>query len=365
MSVDGGAGLLGRWSAILGAVKERRRFTWILLAQNATPTSFDESKLILQIASDSARDSFLNSGGIEILQQSVQAVTGYLPEVLLATHGSPVAESPSEATVESAMEAGEAVQQPVGSPLSPQMEKILAQTAFLMHEQGKSQAAALLLDVEGVELAPGNSFGDYEEAHLVVPPFLVPRFTDAMLESIAPVFERVAYRNGLEDVHGISVIPALPSIGSDWRQELQRRLAGGAVSNQAIRSRSRAVKPAIMRDGCVFDSLEEVRVYEALKRAQAVLPPDATISIFPLPAGRVGAGNTWTPDFLVARGGRVGIIEVDGPQHSGRRAADSTRDRHWRNSGIVHIERILVEETSDDAELDKLVQVFLKRLREH
>ena len=105
-------------------------------------------------------------------------------------------------------------------------------------------------------------------------------------------------------------------------------------------------------------------VYEALKRAQAKLPKDSTIAIFPLPMGRVGVGNAWTPDFLVAVAGRVGIIEVDGPHHQKRFAADTTRDRHWRNSGIVHIERILVEETSGDADLDVLVKQFLTRLRE-
>jgi hypothetical protein len=59
-------------------------------------------------------------------------------------------------------------------------------------------------------------------------------------------------------------------------------------------------------------------------RAQGELPTDATTSIFPLPLGRVGVGNTWTPDFVVVREGRAGLIEVDGPHHGGRRAADAT-----------------------------------------
>ncbi|MFC5663566.1 hypothetical protein ACFP3U_11305 [Kitasatospora misakiensis] len=345
-------------------MKKRRRFTWILLAQNATPTLFNEHALVLDMTNAGARDVILSSGSVEVLQAAVEAVTGLKSEILFAVQGEPASDlAPNSSTASTlAIELAGPSAQPSASPA---MERILAQTAFLMHEQGKSQAAALLLDVEAVELVPGNSFGDYEEAQLVVPSFLVPRFTEAMLKEIAPIFEQVAHRNGLEDVHGISAIPALPSVGPDWRQELQRQLSDENSSNQAIRSRTRSVRPVIMRDGCVFDSREEVRVYEALKRAQAALPSDATISIFPLPAGRVGVGNVWTPDFLVVRGGRVGIIEVDGPQHSGRRAADSTRDRHWRNSGFVHIERILVEETSDDAELDKLVQVFLKRIREH
>jgi hypothetical protein len=69
--------------------------------------------------------------------------------------------------------------------------------------------------------------------------------------------------------------------------------------------------------------------------------------------------------LVVVREGRAGLIEVDGPHHRGRLAADGTRDRHWRNSGFVHIERILVEETAKDSELDALVRTFLKRLRTH
>lgn len=136
------------------------------------------------------------------------------------------------------------------------------------------------------------------------------------------------------------------------------------MSNQASRTSARTATPTLVRDGFVFESQAEVLVYEALKRAQAALPADATLCIFPLPMGRVGAGNAWTPDFLVAVAGKVGLIEVDGPHHRGRFAADATRDRHWRNSGIIHIERILVEETSTDAELDGLVRAFLTRLRE-
>ncbi|MGI3202479.1 hypothetical protein ACRJ4W_37195 [Streptomyces sp. GLT-R25] len=157
-----------------------------------------------------------------------------------------------------------------------------------MHEQGNNQAAALLADVEDVELVPGNRFGDWQDAVLIVPPYLVPRFTENVTAVIQPVFEHVAGRHGLE-IGGVTAAPALPDIGDDWRQILQARLAGGAASNQASRTRAKGVAPAISREGFVFDSREEVLVYEALKRAQAALPQDSTIAIFPLPMGRVGA----------------------------------------------------------------------------
>ncbi|MYT28118.1 MULTISPECIES: hypothetical protein [unclassified Streptomyces] len=241
---------------------------------------------------------------------------------------------------------------------------VLAQTAHLLHEQGNNQAAALLLDVEDVEIVPGNRFGDWQDAVLIVPPYLVSRFTKEAIDSIQPVFGHVAERHEIE-IGGVSAAPALPQVDENWRQALQQRLAQGTASNQAARTRSMSVDAVLSADGFVFDSREEMRVYEALKRQQEILPTDSSVSIFPLPMGRVATGSVWTPDFLVAVTGRVGIIEVDGPHHKGRLAADATRDRHWRNSGIFHIERILVEETSVDSEIDDLVGAFLKRLREY
>ncbi|MFF4138601.1 hypothetical protein ACFY1B_45850 [Streptomyces mirabilis] len=241
-------------------------------------------------------------------------------------------------------------------------ETVLGQTAWFLHDQGDVQAAALLLDVEGIEWSPGNRFGDWMDARLLVPGWLMDRFTEDLLVRIRDALLQIAERNGVE-AHSVYVGPALPDVAPDWRSALQGRLTSDTATNHAARVTD--PKPELRRDGFVFDSREEVRVYEALKRAQAALPADATIAIFPLPLGRVGVGNTWTPDFLVVREGKAGLIEVDGPHHRGRLAADGTRDRHWRNSGFVYIERILVEETAKDSELDALVRTFLKRLRTH
>ncbi|MET7298222.1 hypothetical protein [Embleya sp. NPDC005575] len=240
------------------------------------------------------------------------------------------------------------------------LDRILAQTAFFLHEQGDVQAAALLLDVESMELVPGNRFGDWYMARLHVPGWLEERFAEEIVARISTVLCQVAERNG-EEVQSVIVGTALPDVDANWRQTLQGLLSTDIVTNHAVRVSS--PNPDLRRDGFVFESLEEVKVYSALKRAQSVLPSDATISIFPLPLGRVGAGNSWTPDFLIARCGKLGLLEVDGPHHRGRFGADATRDRHWRNSGIIHIERILVEETTDDKDLDDLVRAFLKRMR--
>ncbi|MGQ4374785.1 hypothetical protein ACN6K9_001656 [Streptomyces sp. SAS_267] len=355
------------WPDVLEAVKNRRRFTWILLEQHTKVLSYDGATLTLSAPNQGLYDNLVNSGGCDVLDEALDQVLRTRPVVELVVEGGaplvlpkgPATEvrvSVAVTTSETSSDSNEAARHT--------LHRVLAQTAFLMHEQGNSQAAALLTDVEDVELVPGNRFGEWQDAVLIVPPYLVPRFTETVTAAIRPVFEHVAGRHGLE-IGGVTAAPALPDIGDDWRRILQERLAKGAASNQASRTRAKGVAPGFSREGFVFDSREEVLVYEALKRVQAALPEESTISIFPLPMGRVGVGNAWTPDFLVTVAGRVGIIEVDGPHHHKRFAADATRDRHWRNSGIVHIERILVEETSADIDLDALVRQFLTRLREY
>ncbi|MEV6961914.1 DNA polymerase III subunit gamma and tau [Streptomyces sp. NPDC051207] len=59
------------WPDILDAVKNRRRFTWILLSQNAQVTGFDGTTLQLGFVNAGARDNFLSSGSEEVLRQAL------------------------------------------------------------------------------------------------------------------------------------------------------------------------------------------------------------------------------------------------------------------------------------------------------
>ncbi|MEU3755085.1 hypothetical protein AB0H17_20295 [Streptomyces olivoreticuli] len=364
--VDRTAELRQLWPDILGAVKQRRRFTWILMAQNARVVSWDGVTVVLSFANQGALDNFVSSGSGEVLRDALDALLGTRPVLQQFVEGqsSSVAPPGNPGIPVPEPLASLPAQVPARHAEEDKLMLVLAQTAHLLHEQGSNQAAALLLDVEGIELVPGNRFGDWQNAVLIVPSYLVSRFTEEAINVIQPVFGHVASRHEVE-IGGVSAAPALPHVGENWRQALQHRLAQGTASNQAARTRSKNTGTVLSKDGFVFDSREEMRVYDALKRSQTALPSDSSVSIFPLPMGRVATGGVWTPDFLVAVAGRVGIIEVDGPHHKGRLAADATRDRHWRNSGVVHIERILVEETSVDSEIDGLVGSFLKRLREY
>ncbi|WP_307675869.1 DNA polymerase III subunit gamma and tau [Streptomyces sp. V4I2] len=59
------------WPNILEAVKNRRRFTWILLSQNAQVTGFDGTTLQLGFLNAGARDNFSGSGSEDVLKQAL------------------------------------------------------------------------------------------------------------------------------------------------------------------------------------------------------------------------------------------------------------------------------------------------------
>lgn len=59
------------WPNILEAVKNRRRFTWILLSQNAQVAGFDGTTLQLGFVNPGARDNFASSGSEDVLRQAL------------------------------------------------------------------------------------------------------------------------------------------------------------------------------------------------------------------------------------------------------------------------------------------------------
>ncbi|MGW1101754.1 DNA polymerase III subunit gamma and tau [Streptomyces sp. NPDC002540] len=59
------------WPDILEAVKNRRRFTWILLSQNAQVTGFDGTTLQIGFLNAGARDNFASSGSEDVLKQAL------------------------------------------------------------------------------------------------------------------------------------------------------------------------------------------------------------------------------------------------------------------------------------------------------
>ncbi|MGW0750266.1 DNA polymerase III subunit gamma and tau [Streptomyces sp. NPDC002587] len=67
MAADAGQ-VQAMWPGVLEAVKNRRRFTWILLSQNAQVTGFDGTTLQLGFPNAGARDNFASSGSEDVLK---------------------------------------------------------------------------------------------------------------------------------------------------------------------------------------------------------------------------------------------------------------------------------------------------------
>jgi len=138
-------------------------------------------------------------------------------------------------------------------------------------------------------------------------------------------------------------------------------IGGKRPTNHARRVRSEP--PRFVEDGLSFTNDGELAVYRMLKKIQTSMPSDETIGIFPLPGGRL-PGKTWEPDVLVTYKRRVGVLEIDGPDHNARRAMDMSRDSIWLDSGVAYVDRITVEAVTNPKELELFLRKFLKRVEQ-
>jgi DNA polymerase-3 subunit gamma/tau len=64
------------WPGVLDKVKELRRFTWVMLSQNAQVVSLEGETLTLALVNSGARDSFVSSKSHEYVQQALHDVLG-------------------------------------------------------------------------------------------------------------------------------------------------------------------------------------------------------------------------------------------------------------------------------------------------
>ena len=61
---------------MLDRVKELKRFTWVMLSQNAQVVSLENDTLTLALVNAGARDSFVSSGSQKYVQQALHDVLG-------------------------------------------------------------------------------------------------------------------------------------------------------------------------------------------------------------------------------------------------------------------------------------------------
>lgn len=239
-------------------------------------------------------------------------------------------------------------------------EMLIAYISILLVRRGDTATARLMLQVERWALVWDDE-GREKDLTLDVDPANRQQFTEAIVDHLKELCRDVSDRFDL-GVTWVVVRETLPVVGPGWRDLLHRELHGERPTNHA-----RRLQPAPQRwieDNLAFTNDGELRVYRLLKhRQESVLAPEETISIFPLPNGRI-AQRTWEPDFLVTYKGRAGILEIDGPHHNARRALDLTREHLMRDSGIAYVDRVPVEALDNKEELERVVDRFLRRLAE-
>ncbi|WP_099900698.1 DNA polymerase III subunit gamma and tau [Streptomyces sp. TLI_171] len=97
-AAQGAAQIRQMWPQILEAVKNRRRFTWILLSQNGQVAGFDGSTLQVSFVNAGARDSFVGSHSDEVLRQALTDALGVDWRVECIVDPSGATSSPSAQT---------------------------------------------------------------------------------------------------------------------------------------------------------------------------------------------------------------------------------------------------------------------------
>jgi hypothetical protein len=113
-----------------------------------------------------------------------------------------------------------------------------------------------------------------------------------------------------------------------------------------------AIAPCML-DGLWYRSQAERRIAAALEAANVLFAPNASVRLGITADHR----HTMEPDFLVWQDRKLGVLEVDGPWHTGRAADDHERDRRLREHGVRVVERYPAErcyQLPDDVVVDFL-----------
>lgn len=241
-----------------------------------------------------------------------------------------------------------------GAPRVPKYDGELGACAEILMHGGHAKAAALMRDVHELRLeVDQNGWGEVTTAVLAVEPWVLTRFDDETKAKVQEALNIACHGHSVDGVY-VTVRPASPG----WREQLMEQLAK-APTNQATLAPLPDNHPRA--DGLSFRTPEEVRVYEALKRAQEARPADDTFSIVPNCAVRF-LNRTLEPDFLINFRGRCAAIEVDGASHDRKWGSDKSRDDLLMESGLAFVKRLDARDMANPAELHAAISRVLNRL---
>jgi DNA polymerase III subunit gamma/tau len=148
------------WPDLLEQVKKMRRFTWILLSQNAQVIGVDATSLTVGFKTAGARDSFVGGGSEEILRQAAIDMIGadWKIEVAVDPSAQPGPESAPRG-------ARSAVEQPA-IPTEPPAEPTSGQEPGTQPPSGVATARSnIVVTRSGDEPAPGPGLDPDADAH--------------------------------------------------------------------------------------------------------------------------------------------------------------------------------------------------------
>ncbi|WP_245841063.1 DNA polymerase III subunit gamma and tau [Propionicimonas paludicola] len=161
-----GADLRRLWPEILENVKHRRRFTWILLSQNAQVVDVRNDVLTLGLANTGAKESFARGGNSDVLREAILEVIGaafHIELIIDATADAPqqaAAPAPAPSSSSSperaaAIEEARANIRPTrsaGSPSEPPEDEVEPDRDDEVVDAGESSTEELLMKHLGAEL---------------------------------------------------------------------------------------------------------------------------------------------------------------------------------------------------------------------
>lgn len=247
-------------------------------------------------------------------------------------------------------------------------DQVLGTAATVLDSRDKPEIADILeeadlrFEVSGfVERDPWRGGLAYElDPCLSVDPMSLDVCYPDAVQAVADVLAGIESRLPNLFFGNVSLGPLLES--PEWRErrnDLRDREEVGEIRMGNIKR--------IRRDQMVFHSEAEILVYEELKRQQAKL---AASSEGGVTIGISGNAGVWTgtrlrvPDLLVFLKGKVAAIEVDGPQHRSRAAADRSKDWLLEDTGIGFIERITAEDAVVEESRRDLVRRVIRKLQD-
>ena len=212
--------------------------------------------------------------------------------------------------------------------------QLLASAAKFLIDGGEEDAASVLLACTLSVWTSGDSWYVGDETHYAVHLEVTgPRAAYDALTSAGPVGQAInraldaTLPTGFYVKHR-DVKAALIDLDPDWRSELLEIARGRGVHNQAL-----GVERGRLWRGLRFRSQSEIRIAEALERADVMFLPNCRARVIT----SEGRANR-EADFLVCSDGRWGILEVDGvPFHSpSRTVADHSRGCAFgKSSGVI------------------------------